>query len=788
MATTKVQSELIADDVALAGNPTTSTQSAGNNTTRIAPTAFVTTAVNNLIDSAPGTMDTLNEIAAALGDDPSFTTTVNNAIALKAPLANPTFTGTATAPAVNISAGTPVLTLTDTSSSATTTITLDGVNTTIDSNGTDGDIIFKGQDSSSEITALTLDMSDAGSAYFNNKVGIGTTAPQGNLHIEGAAGASGGGILYITDADNGSTSGDALQISKSGDTAFVYNRESSGNLQLGAGNDATHLVILSGGNVGIGTTSPSNILHLRSATPQMYMQSDDGNDVSIIFGDASDASRGQIKYTSSDDMLFLNNNLSERMRIKSDGKVGIGTTSPGAVLEVVGPAARPTSLAELDTASTAKFTSDSSNNDSLYIAEGDSGALIQVNDGASNSSTAKDLQIQPFGGNVGIGTDSPSYPLSVELDASATWLSRFYNTGTTESDNGLLVRTGSEHDGTITLGAYSGSSYKFVVLGDGNVGIGTTSPSGMLDVHTVDTSAYSSTGEPVETALIHNESGSDGTGATYYSSLALTVGDGATSQGFINYIRTADNQGSFAFSQRTGSSSYAEAMRIASDGKVGIGTTSPVNDLHLAGAASTAVYLKITNATTGNTAGDGSAIGIDADGDLIIHNAEAKDAKFYTNDNERMRIDSSGDLLVGTTSTASNSLLHVAGGIRFNPFSAGHGLNVVSYQSFNNTDVANACGSVYYKCFLVNIYHNNGHTQFFGIANGGGGVGYNFTILRPDTSSQAHGQGISFSTTTIGSSPNTFNFVISSGGGALSIERTSGTGSFAVSVHNIAGG
>ena len=94
MATTKVQSELIVDDVALAGNPTTTTQSAGNNTTRIATTAFVTTAINNLINSAPGTLDTLDEIAAALNDDPSFTTTVNNAIATKLPLAGGTITGT----------------------------------------------------------------------------------------------------------------------------------------------------------------------------------------------------------------------------------------------------------------------------------------------------------------------------------------------------------------------------------------------------------------------------------------------------------------------------------------------------------------------------------------------------------------------------------------------------------------------------------------------------------------------------------------------------------------------
>ena len=124
----------------------------------------------------------------------------------------------------------------------------------------DKDLIFIGNDGGSVIEAMRIDYSGGG------KVGIGTTAPQGNLHIEGEAAASGGGILYITDADNGSTSGDALHISKSGDTAFVYNRESSGNLQLGAGNDATHLVILSGGNVGIGTTTPAVSLDVGSLT------------------------------------------------------------------------------------------------------------------------------------------------------------------------------------------------------------------------------------------------------------------------------------------------------------------------------------------------------------------------------------------------------------------------------------------------------------------------------------------------------------------------------------------
>jgi hypothetical protein len=60
------------------GTPAAPTASAGTNTTQIATTAFVSTAVANLVDSAPATLDTLNELAAALGDDANFSTTVTN--------------------------------------------------------------------------------------------------------------------------------------------------------------------------------------------------------------------------------------------------------------------------------------------------------------------------------------------------------------------------------------------------------------------------------------------------------------------------------------------------------------------------------------------------------------------------------------------------------------------------------------------------------------------------------------------------------------------------------------
>ncbi len=75
---------------------TGTTQSAADNSTKIATTAYVETAVSNLVDSAPGTLNTLNELAAALGDDASFSTTVTNSIATKLPLAGGQLTGNIT--------------------------------------------------------------------------------------------------------------------------------------------------------------------------------------------------------------------------------------------------------------------------------------------------------------------------------------------------------------------------------------------------------------------------------------------------------------------------------------------------------------------------------------------------------------------------------------------------------------------------------------------------------------------------------------------------------------------
>lgn len=80
------------------GVPTAPTAPTGSNNSQIANTAFVRNEISNLIDSAPNTLDTLNELAAALGDDPNFATTIVSGLGQKANLSGAIFTGAISGP------------------------------------------------------------------------------------------------------------------------------------------------------------------------------------------------------------------------------------------------------------------------------------------------------------------------------------------------------------------------------------------------------------------------------------------------------------------------------------------------------------------------------------------------------------------------------------------------------------------------------------------------------------------------------------------------------------------
>ena len=277
-----------------AGNILLTTPGASSNDVTPATTQYVTTAIGNLVDTAPSTLNTLNELAAALGDDVNFSTTVTNSIATKLPLAGGTLTG-----ALNIS-GTSAL---------STEFKIGNLTWNQNSSSTHGLLHqYRGSDGYSELQinntassgAVTLNIrnnsasvatiANDGGAYFAGKVGIGTTTiPHGGIGrakfaITGTAGdAQGPHLQYTTDADNypvfqqlnwthdnislnfdsyydgdwrSSDAGSNFQIYKNTDLFSI--KYDSG---IAAGSAITWndgFVMKSDGNVGIGTDSPLN--------------------------------------------------------------------------------------------------------------------------------------------------------------------------------------------------------------------------------------------------------------------------------------------------------------------------------------------------------------------------------------------------------------------------------------------------------------------------------------------------------------------------------------------------
>ena len=92
----------------------------------------------------------------------------------------------------------------------------------------------------------------------------------------------------------------------------------------------------------------------------------------------------------------------------------------------------------------------------------------------------------------------------------------------------------------------------------------------------------------------------------------------------------------------------------ATNNRVGIGTSSPTNNLQIYNNGATSGQIHITNSSTGATATDGVLFGYDGSNDVLINNQEATAMKFYNNGAERMRIDSGGKILMGRTSPLSS--------------------------------------------------------------------------------------------------------------------------------------
>ena len=340
MALTKVKGHIVADDLALGGNPTTTTQSASDNSTKLATTAYVTTAIANLVDGAPSTLNTLDEIAAALNDDAALNTTLTNSIATKLPLAGGTLTGALTAPQL-----------------------------TVDNIGINGDTItFTGSSASafmqtsSNVFQIGTSTDDKIEIYANNavratilgdgNVGIGNTNPSGmhanaNKLVVGTGSGDQGMSIY-----SGTSTGRYAFARAVGNNTDAYDGGMSYNgdrdLSFHTNAGATRMTIDGSGNVGIGETSPAKLgLTGSSAGKVLHMGGDDcqirlansiihhdnsGNTILHVrnhYGATSNAA--QTKIESGFITFNTDTSFAERMRILANGVLLFHTTSQGGI-------------------------------------------------------------------------------------------------------------------------------------------------------------------------------------------------------------------------------------------------------------------------------------------------------------------------------------------------------------------------------------------------------------------------------------------------------------------------
>ena len=205
----------------------------------------------------------------------------------------------------------------------------DSDNFEILSTRSDGDIIIKGNDGGSTITALTLDMSDAGKATFNAGVVSANNSDTQSIFGRTALGFVSGlsDYAYIGHLDVADSGGYALVQSSAG--ATFLNAEDGQDIRF-LNHGSTSMTLDDSGKLGIGTTSPARALHVKSSDTNLGMfEGSNGEGIAIV--NNTDGRADIIGYSdtaSAYNALHIRAHSGSGLHLDTSGNVGIGTTSP----------------------------------------------------------------------------------------------------------------------------------------------------------------------------------------------------------------------------------------------------------------------------------------------------------------------------------------------------------------------------------------------------------------------------------------------------------------------------
>ena len=540
----------------------------------------------------------------------------------------------------------------------------------------------------------------------DGNVGIGTTSPDTKLEVSSLS----GGVLRLTSTDTSVATGESIgrvefksnDASTGGNNVMGFvdclatNAGSTYALTFGTGSAAAateKMRINQSGNVGIGTTSPSELLHLSSTGPaRLLIEADTDNitetdNAQIILKQDGGAVVGNLGYKTNTNSLEITNNYAaadgiltlgtsgiERMRIGYLGNVGIGTTSLTAI---------SSSVATLSLGSTSASTSGG-------IAFQANGVVKAYNYVASNylySQTvggvgqifyiagSERMRIHNTTGNVGIGTTSPRSKLQVEgvtgsVPALGAAASAAQIGGSTY---GTLFSTLTSGTGVIQQGRSDGVALTFPLLinpNGGNVGIGTTSPNAKLEV----AGSTRITGGGLDVGYGNNGTNfvQVGLGRTTNGFALLDlIGDATyTDYGFrILRNSTGPNADTDILHRGTGDldlktidagdiglhTASIQRVIVKSSGVVGIGTTSPNSKLHVAGTVSHSTPLANFNGSVGSGVYGTVSVRVDN----INYGTAMKFYRSSTADNNAIGFQNGastvGSISIGTSSTSYNT-------------------------------------------------------------------------------------------------------------------------------------